>query len=243
MLPESEIELSLKGIENGDELNAMMRQIAKPATQAAIVNQIKQNESGSSQRRRVALDVLRTVNPALFQEVITGKRQLSDKIYYAVRRAGGNSIKLITKDGNKQVGITNLSQGMVDNYFIALGVKLEMSWCPKINTADLQYPKEFSQPFSDRYSDVFPSAEEEAKVNTGEYAIRVDGRDIVEGQPISQLLPKNNDFRTSGDGIFWLDNPKFFAPKQPLEFNIDTPEGTDAALVFRLSYVGIEFRP
>jgi len=245
MLSDNEKELLLNGIENneienGDELSAAFR---RPVNQAAMVNQLKQNESGATRKRKVAIDNLRALAPAIFNEVVTSKRQLSDKVYYSVARCGGKTTKLFIEDRNKQVGLTNATTAKVDHPFIALGLKLEFSYCPKINATDVDYPKEFTKPFSDRYSDLGISTEEEARIANGEYQLRKNGRDIVEKQPIAQLMPKNKDFSTHGDGVIEFDNPKMFLPNETMEFNLDLPDGIDAAIVARISYYGIEFRP
>lgn len=243
MITDNEKEIIINGlgeVENGDELNALAR---RPANQAAMVNQIKQNESGASRRRKVALDTLKTLNMQLFNEITQGKRQLSDKVYYTVRRCGGNTVKLFVEDRNKQVGLTNATTAKVDHPFIALGVKLEFANVPKINPTDVDYPKEFTKPFSDRFSDLGISTEQEARIMNGEYQLRKNGRDIVEKQPISQLMPKNKDYSTNGDGVIEFDNPKFYYPNETMEFNMDFPDGIDQALVAKVSFYGIEFRP
>ena len=233
MLSDTEVqEIILHGIDensNGDELSALAK---KPVVQAAMVKQILQNESGATRKRKLAISYLRTFAPALFKEVLEGKIQLSDKTYYAVKRAA--SAKVIIKDITKRIGITNFSNGEVDNPFLVTGMKLEYAVVPA-NQPD------HTNAFSDKLADL-PDTEE-GKINNGEFSWRVKGRDIVDFQPIAKLMPRNNDMATNGNVFIELDNPKLIMKGEPVEFYQEYPVAPNETIVVKVMFDGIEFRP
>ena len=180
------------------------------------VKQAARSEIGASLYRKHFLERIHLLPEPLQKALKEGKAQISDAPFYATAEIKGTRAELIKLSIPEELGITNIDNGKLgkDRYFTLSALRL--------------YYDALS--ITGKFIDPYP-----ATLLNGEWELEIDGRNVLEKQPIRKFHDGIFGYNTQQPfGLYVLDNPKLIEPQTPVEFNVSVPDNLPGFLKIML---------